>query len=112
MVIDALSKEFDMKNLGELHYFFGLQIKYLKTGLFINQERYIYDILTKAELLDCKPYPSPCIENQKLLNTGSVPFEDPAHYRSIVGALQYLTFTRPDITFAVQQVCQFMSNPL
>lgn len=111
-VIDQLSKEFDMKNLGILHFFLGLQVKHLADGLFISQSKYVIDILTKADMLGCKTCDSPCVENQKLTNEGSLPYKDPQHYRSMVGALQYLTFTKPDISFSVQQVCQFMSTPL
>ncbi|KAM1065916.1 hypothetical protein COP2_021895 [Malus domestica] len=63
-------------------------------------------------MLDSKPCSTPRHPNQKLLNHGSPPFHDPGIYRSIVGALQYLTFTRPDIAYSVNQVCQFMHPPL
>ncbi|CAL9029103.1 unnamed protein product [Prunus brigantina] len=101
-----------MKNLGDLNYFLGLQIQYPAEGIFVHQSKYILDVLTKANLLDCKPCLTPCHPNHKLLKDGSLPYSDPAHYRSIVGALQYLTFTRPDIAYAVHQVCQFMHTPL
>lgn len=63
-------------------------------------------------MLDCKPCSTPCHPSQKLLNHGSEPISDPRTYRSIAKALQYLTFTRPDISFSVNQVCQFMRLPL
>lgn len=94
-----------MKNLGDLNYFLGLQIQYPVEGIFVHQSKYILDVLTKANLLDCKPCVTPCHPNHKLLKDGSLPYSDPAHYRSIVGALQYLTFTRPDIAYAMHQVC-------
>ncbi|XP_021805661.1 uncharacterized protein LOC110749783 [Prunus avium] len=108
LIINQLSQDFDMKNLGDLHYFLGLQIQYPADGIFVHQSKYILDVLAKANLLDCKPCVTPCHPNHKLLKDGSLPYSDPAHYCSIVGALQYLTFSRPDITYAVHQVCQFM----
>jgi hypothetical protein len=47
----------------------------------------------------------------KLSGTSGNPYHDPSEYRSLVGALQYLTFTRPDISYVVQQVCLFMHDP-
>ena len=111
-VITQLTQEFDMKDLGLLHFFLGLQIDYKPHGLFVHQTKYISEILQKANMADCKPCLTPCHPNQKLLNHGSPSFSNPSYYRSIVGALQYLTFTRPDIAFSVNQVCQFMHFPL
>ncbi|KAM1747643.1 hypothetical protein ACFX12_008735 [Malus domestica] len=98
-VIDQLTAEFDMKDLGILHYFLGLQIDYRPTGFLVHQTKYVTDLLTKTNMLDCKPCTTHCHPNQKLLNHGSPHFHDPSLYRSIVGALQYLTFTRPDIAY-------------
>ena len=61
---------------------------------------------------NAKPCHTPCLPYQRLSKDDGLPFADPTMYRSIVGALQYLTFTRPDITFAVHQVCQFMQQPM
>lgn len=111
-VIHQLTSEFEMKDLGLLHFFLGLQVEYQSQGLLIHQTKYIKDLLQKANMVDCKPCLTPCHPNQKLLNHDSPPFSDPTYYRSLVGALQYLTFTRPDIAFSVNQVCQFMRSPL
>ncbi|KAM1351501.1 hypothetical protein ACFXTH_005260 [Malus domestica] len=111
-VISQLTREFDMKDLGVLHYFLGLQIEYQPQGLLVHQSKYIRDLLHKVHMFDSKPCTTPCHPHQKLLNHGSPPFHDPGLYRSIVGALQYLTFTRPDIAYSVNQVCQFMHSPL
>ncbi|CAN6723360.1 unnamed protein product [Malus baccata var. baccata] len=111
-VISQLTKEFDMKDLGILHFFLGLQIEYQARGLFVHQHKYVKELLQKANMEECKPCLTPCHPNQKLLNHGSPPISDLTTYRSLVGALQYLTFTRPDIAFSVNQVCQFMHQPL
>ena len=62
-------------------------------------------------MADCKVAPTPFVSSQKLLTTASDVLSDPTSYRSLVGALQYATFTRPYITFAVNHVCQFMHAP-
>ncbi|CAN6723036.1 unnamed protein product [Malus baccata var. baccata] len=111
-VISQLTTEFDMKDLGILHYFLGLQIDYHSSGLFVHQSKYVHDLLQRTNMLECKPCLTPCHPHQKLLTHGSPSYSDPTHYRSIVGALQYLTFTRPDIAYSVNQVCQFMHSPL
>ncbi|XP_061989759.1 uncharacterized mitochondrial protein AtMg00810-like [Rosa rugosa] len=110
-VKDALQSEFDMKDLGLLHYFLGLQITYLPNGLFISQAKYAQDILDKAGMSDCNASITPCLPYSKLLKDEGAPFTDVKTYRSIVGCLQYLTFTRPDITYSVNSVCQFMQSP-
>ncbi|KAM1803984.1 hypothetical protein ACFX12_029903 [Malus domestica] len=101
-----------MKNLGNLHYFLGLQITYKNTGLFISQTIYIHDLLTKVDMQDAKSCATPYLPYHRLSKTDGSPYHSPKHYRIIVGALQCLTFTRPDIAFAVNQCCQFMHNPL
>lgn len=111
-VVSQLTREFDMKDLGILHYFLGLQIDYQSQGMFVRQTKHVQDLLIKTNMLQCNPCITPCHPNQKLLNHGSSSFSNPTLYRSIVGALQYLTFTHPDIAYSVNQVCQFMHSPL
>ncbi|XP_068323099.1 uncharacterized mitochondrial protein AtMg00810-like [Pyrus communis] len=111
-VITALTAEFEMKDLGLLHYFLGLQISYTSEGLFVSQTKYINELVDKVDLQDSKPCATPCLPYHRLLKDDGKPYHSPAQYRSIVGALQYLTFTRPDIAFSVNQACQFMHNPM
>jgi hypothetical protein len=100
-----------MTDLGLLHYFLGLQITYLPDGLFISQSKYAKDIIDKAGMSDCNPSITPCVPYSKLLKHEGDPFTDVKTYRSLVGCLQYLTFTRPDIAYSVNTVCQFMQAP-
>ncbi|CAL8081400.1 unnamed protein product [Prunus armeniaca] len=111
-VIAALTQEFDMNDLGQLNYFLGLQISYQSTGLFVTQTKYIKELLDKVDLQDSKPCATPCLPYHILLKDDGKPYSHPKQHRSIVGALQYLTFTRPDIAFSVNQACQFMHNPM
>jgi hypothetical protein len=62
-------------------------------------------------MLQCSPCKTPCVPNVRLSSTSGEPLTDIHAYRSLVGALHYLTFTRPDLSFAVHQVCQFMNAP-
>jgi hypothetical protein len=111
-VIAALSQEFDLTDLGPLHHFLGLQISYLPSGLLVSQTSYITDLLARVDLQNSKSCATPCLPHHHLLKDDGQPYSNPQHYRSIVGALQYLTFTRPDIAFSVNQACQFMHNPM
>jgi histone deacetylase 1/2 len=111
-IIDALTQEFDMKDLGPLTYFLGLQVSYSSSGLFVSQSKYIKELLDRVDLQNSKSCATPCLPYHHLLKDDGKPYSHPQQYRSIVGALQYLTFTRPDIAFSVNQACQFMHNPM
>ena len=111
-MIDKLGDVFDMKDMGLLTYFLGLQITYKDNGdLFISQSKYVKDLLHKASMDSCKPCNTPCKPHTQLFKDEGTLLPDPTLFRSLVGALQYLTFTRPDIAFAVNYACQFMSTP-
>uniref|UniRef100_A0A2N9GK89 Reverse transcriptase Ty1/copia-type domain-containing protein n=1 Tax=Fagus sylvatica TaxID=28930 RepID=A0A2N9GK89_FAGSY len=110
-LIAQLSKIFDLKDLGQLHYFLGLQVTRTSAGLHLNQAKYASDLLKKHNMMDSKPAKTPSCPNTRLSLHDGDPLPDPHAYRSLVGALHYLTFTRPDISFSVHQVCQYMSAP-
>ena len=110
-LIHSLSQEFDLKDLGRLHYFLGLQINYTSAGLFVHQSKYAFDLFHKFSMSECKPCKTPCFPNTHLVPHDSPLLPDPTLYRSMVGALQYLIFIRPNLSFAVQQACRFMANP-
>ena len=103
-LIQQLSTVFDLKDL-------GLQVTRSSSGLYLNQAKYATDLLKKHHMLDSKPAKSPSCPNTCLsLHEGDI-LLDPHGYRSLVRGLHYLTFTRPDISFSVHQVCQYMSAP-
>ena len=110
-IITQLGVSFALKDLGHLHYFLGLQIEYSSDGIFVHQSKYAKDLLSKFHMMDCKPCSIPCAFPQSFALAVSPLLSDPTAYRSLVGALQYLTFTRPNLCYAVQKVCQFMSKP-
>lgn len=110
-VITDLSAIFDMKDMGALTYFLGLQIEYHSNGIFISKKKYATDLVSKAGMTSCNSCPTPHVPHSQLLEHEGELLSDPTLYRSIVGALQYLTFTRPDISFAVNHACQFLHAP-
>uniref|UniRef100_A0A2N9E1A3 Reverse transcriptase Ty1/copia-type domain-containing protein n=1 Tax=Fagus sylvatica TaxID=28930 RepID=A0A2N9E1A3_FAGSY len=110
-IISQLSTTFELKDLGLLRYFLGLQIDYTKSGFFVHQRKYLTDLLTKFHMIDSKAAPTPIVLTLAFTPSDDDVLPDPTPYRSLVGALQYATFTRPDITFAVNRVCQFMHKP-
>ncbi|GMP85028.1 hypothetical protein CsSME_00038340 [Camellia sinensis var. sinensis] len=99
---------FSMKKLGNISYFLGISIQSTSIGYFLSQQKYANDIILKAGLSACKPCSSPIFVKPNTPPNASLPFDNPALYRSLVGALQYLTITRPDLSLAVDQACQHM----
>jgi hypothetical protein len=100
-----------MKDLGPLHHFLGITAEHRPQGLFLHQRQYAIDILERAGMSDCKPCSTPVDTQAKLSEDDGPPVADTTSYRSLTGALQYLTFSRPDIAYAVQQVCLHMHTP-
>ncbi|XP_006596771.1 uncharacterized protein LOC114383963 [Glycine soja] len=108
-----LNTAFSLKQLGHLDYFLGLKIKYLpNSSILMTQTKYIRDLLHKTNMAEAHSISSPMVSNCKLSRHGANAFHDPTLYRSVVGALQYATLTRPEISFVVNKVCQFMAAPL
>ncbi|GJR74735.1 ribonuclease H-like domain-containing protein [Tanacetum coccineum] len=109
-LISSLNSEFVMTDLGLLNYFLGISAHRTTNGLFLSQTKYAKEILERAHMLNYNPYKTPVNTESKLGPDGD-PVEDPILFRSLAGALQYLTFTRPDLSYAVQQICLFMHDP-
>jgi hypothetical protein len=100
-----------MKDLGPLHHFLDIIVEHRPDDLFLHQRTYMLDILKYAVMVDCKPCMTPVDLQAKLAGDSGPPIEDASQFRSIAGTLQYLTFTRPDIAYAVQQICLHMHDP-
>jgi hypothetical protein len=108
-----LSAEFEMKDLGFMHYFLGLEVWQKPGEIFLSQSKYAVDVLRRFGMMDCKSMSTPMISNLKKLHdqaTGSDP-EDPTVYCKIIGSLMYLVHTRQDICYAVNALSQFMCEP-
>ena len=106
-----LSKEFEMKDLGSLKYFLGIEVLRSKHGIFLSQRKYTLDLLKEVGMLACKPVDTPAAENVKL---GIFPDQVPANkeqYQRLVGRLMYLARTRPDLAYSLSVVSQYMHSP-
>lgn len=112
-LLKDLREDFALKDLGELSYFLGIEVKKEKEYIVMSQHKYALDILKRVGMEHCKPLNTPLNISEKLsINVGEkLGTEDSTRYRSVVGALQYLTLTRPDLSFPVNKVCQFLHAP-
>jgi hypothetical protein len=99
-----------MTDLSLLHNFLNIAVLRDSSCLFLSQRQYIIDLISRAGMLDCQPPRTPADTFLKLSADGE-PFYDATLYRSLTGALQYLTLTRPDISFSVQQACLYRHDP-
>ena len=112
-LIQQLNSVFFLKDLGEMSYFLSIEVHSSPSGgLHLSQKKYITNLLKRAGTSSIKPMPTPMISNLKLSAHGVSNFPNPTLYKSVVGGLQYATITRPDISFAVNKVSQFMHKPL
>ena len=107
----TLSNRFSLKDPTDLEYFLGIEATRTTHGLHLMQRKYIIDLLSRTKMEDAKPLTSPMATTPKLSLKSGAPLKDPTEYRTIIGSLQYLAFTRPDIAYAVNKLSQFMHRP-
>ncbi|XP_057826602.2 retrovirus-related Pol polyprotein from transposon TNT 1-94 isoform X1 [Cryptomeria japonica] len=108
-----LASKFEMKDLGLMHYFLGLEVWQRSNEIFLSQVKYTIDILKRFRMIDCKPMHTPMESNLKKLSVSATnsDFADPSEYRQLIGSLMYLVNTRSDICYAVNALSQFTSLP-
>ena len=106
-----LSDCFKMKDLGPLKYFLGIEVARNASGLFLCQRKYTLDIISEVGLLGAKPCAFPIEQHHPLAHDDTTPLVDAATYRRLVGRLIYLAVTRPDLSYAVHILSQFMQEP-
>ncbi|XP_039146894.1 uncharacterized mitochondrial protein AtMg00810-like [Dioscorea cayenensis subsp. rotundata] len=106
-----LHTEFQMKDLGPLRYFLGLEVAYSRRGYLVSQQKYLSDIFRRADITDLRTASTPIELHHRLSSSDGEPLPDPTRYRALVGALVYLTITRPDIAYVVRVLIQFVSAP-
>nr|GEX44481.1 ribonuclease H-like domain-containing protein [Tanacetum cinerariifolium] len=99
-----------MTDLGPLNYFLGISATRTTSGILLSQTKYATEIIEQAQMLNGNPCRT-LIDTEKKLGPEGSPVTDPTLYRSLVGSLRYLTFTRPDLAYAVQQLCLYMHDP-
>jgi hypothetical protein len=115
--IDALlvdlKSDFALKGLVDLHYFLGIKVKQVPDGLLLTQEKYATNLLQKVGMLSCKLAPTLLSSSEKLsAHQGqALSPDDMTKYCNIVGTLQYLSHTQPDLSFVINKVCQYLNSP-
>lgn len=103
--IKALDDNFSLKNLGQLSYFLGIEVTRTPHGVFLSQKKYILDLLQRASMEKSNSSPTPMMTLCKLSAHTGTPVKDEHLFKSIIGALQYVVITRPDIAFSVNKAC-------
>ncbi|XP_062085272.1 uncharacterized mitochondrial protein AtMg00810-like [Humulus lupulus] len=106
-----LNQVFSLKDLGPLNFFLGIEVCRDATGLYLSQSKYISKLLQRTIMMYVKPCPAPMVAGIPLSIHDGETLNTPTTYRSIIGALQYLSHTRPDISFAVNKLSQFLKSP-
>ena len=108
-LINSLATHFKLKDLGSASRFLDVEFQPHQNGYLLTQSQYTVSILRTLKMENCKPLPTPC---PITCSTASTKLDDNPHlYRRVVGALQYLLFTRPDIAYAINQACRSMHSP-
>lgn len=102
---------FEMSDLGEMHYFLGMEILQKSSGIFIFQQKYAIELLKKFKMENCRVVSTPLVANEKLTKEDDGELADPTCYRRLVGSLLYLTITRPDLMYSVSLLSRFMQEP-
>jgi hypothetical protein len=106
----SLSSKFAMTDMGCLQYFLSIAVTRDSSSMHLSQAKYVAEIFDNTGMTACKSARTPVDTSPKLSASTGPPVADPTEYWSLIGALQYLTFTRPDIAYAVQQVCLHMHD--
>ena len=107
---ERLGKAFEVKDLGPLRYFLGIEIARSSKGIILTQRKYVLDLLNETGMLGCRPVASPIDRNHKISADSGDPVNKES-YQRLVGRLIYLCHTRPDISYAVSVVSQYMHDP-
>ncbi|PKU64658.1 Retrovirus-related Pol polyprotein from transposon TNT 1-94 [Dendrobium catenatum] len=110
-LVAQLQSQFTMKNLGNAHHFLGIKIDSSPDKYFLSQTRYAQSILKLAELQKCNSVANPLSTKLPGISPTDQPCFSDSSYRRIIGSLQYLTLTRPDIAYAVNMLSQHMHSP-
>jgi hypothetical protein len=109
--VKRLQDAFKVKDMGPVHHFLGISVRRTGKGFFLSQAQYAEELLERAGMAGCKSVATPADTKGKVSASDGTLIADATSYRRLAGALQYLTITRPDIAYAVQQVCLHMHAP-
>ncbi|KAF7150925.1 hypothetical protein RHSIM_Rhsim02G0113200 [Rhododendron simsii] len=108
---ESMMAEFEMSDLGKMHYFLGIEVVQLPAGIFISQKKYVQEILDRFQMKNCNSVSTPTEFGLKLTKDHDGKKVDSTLYKQIVGSLMYLTATRPDIMYSVSLISRYMENP-
>ena len=106
-----LFNHFQTRDLGKLKYFLEIEIAQSNSGVIMSQRKYVLDILEELGMLDCKPVDTPVDLNIKLVTVQGESLRNSRRYRRLVGRLNYMAITRPNISFLMSVVSQFLQSP-
>ncbi|XP_019164363.1 PREDICTED: uncharacterized protein LOC109160531 [Ipomoea nil] len=109
-LVTKLAMEFKVRDMGVSSFFLSIETVPVSGGMLLSQQHYMKDILKQADMVDCKPVATP-VSSAKGTDESMAPYADPTQYRSLTSALQYLTVTRPDLSYAINRLCQYMHAP-
>ncbi|XP_057760920.1 uncharacterized mitochondrial protein AtMg00810-like [Arachis stenosperma] len=107
----SLYRTFEMKDLGFLSYFLGLEVISTDDGIYLSQTKYASDLFARAGIADSRTESTPLEPNVRFTPMDDTVLDNPTLYRQLVGGLVYLTVTRPDIAYPVHILGQFLSAP-
>lgn len=107
----VLNQQFHLKDVGQLKYYFGLEIAQSTNGIALSQRNYILQLLEDTSILSCNPAHVPMQPKACLSAASGDDLPDITHYRRLIGRLLYLTIFRPYIVFAVHKLSQFVACP-
>ena len=105
----VLDQRFGIKDLGSLKYFLGLEIARNKTNISLTQRKYALEVLKETGMTSCKPVQTPMEQQLKLSKGSGDLISNLGQYRRLIGKLMYLTLSRPDITYAIHRLSQFLA---
>ena len=106
-----LGQHFEMKDLGSLNYFLGIEVSRRSDGYLFSQAKYASDLLARSGITDSSTTSTPLDPNVHLTPFDGVPLEDVSLYRELLGSLIYLRVTNLDIAYVVHIINQFMAAP-
>ncbi|XP_021737600.1 uncharacterized protein LOC110704130 [Chenopodium quinoa] len=106
-----LHNVFNIKDLGELHFFLGIEVCHVSQGIILSQKKFTKELLQECLMDVYKQAQTALPAHIKLVNDAGDFYSDPTHYRCLVGKLDFLTHTRPYLSFAIQTLSQFLQQP-
>lgn len=109
--VQKLDKTFSLKDLGSIHYFLGLDVHRDSIGMYLSQSKYVLDLLNKFDMLDSAPFRTLMIAGKILSAHKGESLKNPSLYINAIGALQYLSDTKPYISYSMNKLSQFLIAP-